>query len=105
MPGDQNLKSRDQGHRRAGLDLDDQIWKARRQGRREIHRRVDYEGDVETHEGLHQERRFPIHQINVQDRGDYRFGCEQSQSFLATRGRTDDYAPASYTASAKSKAM
>ena len=51
---------------------------------------MDYEGNVETHEGLHQGRTVPIHQIYVQDRGAYDRGREQSQGFLATRGRTDD---------------
>jgi len=90
--GEQNLKSRDYGCRRARLDLDDQAWEARRHGRREVHRRVEYEGDVEIHEDLHHGGTVPIHQIYVQDRGAYDPGRKQGQGFLATRGRTEDFA-------------
>ena len=78
--------------RRAWLNLDDQTRIARCQGWREIHCRVDYEGDVETHEHLHQARTVPIHQIYVQDRGAYDPGCKKGQGFLAACGRTDDFA-------------
>ena len=53
---------------------------------------MNYEGDVETHEHLHHGRTVPIHQIYVQDRGAYDPAREQGQGFLATRGRTDDFA-------------
>ena len=52
---------------------------------------MDYEGNVETHEGLHQGRTVPIHQIYVQDRGAYDRGGKEDHGFLATRGRTDDF--------------
>ncbi len=52
MLDEQDLKLRDQTCRRARLDPYDKVWKARRQRRREIHGRVNYEGNVKTNEGL-----------------------------------------------------
>ena len=53
---------------------------------------MDYEGDVETDENLHQARTVPIYQIYVQDCGANDPARKEDQSFLATRGRTDDFA-------------
>ena len=92
MPSDQTLKSRDQIGWRARLDLDNQTRKARCQGWREIHCRVDYEGHAKIYKDLHQGRTVPIHQIYVEDRGTHDPGRKESHGFLATRGRTDDFA-------------
>ena len=92
MLDEQDLKLRDQTCRRARLDPYDKVWKARRQGRREIHGRVDYEWNVKTNEGLDQGRRYSIHQIKVQNRGGYRTVCEQREGFRAAGCRTDDFA-------------
>ena len=89
MLDEQDLKLRDQTRRRARLDPDDKVWKARRQGRRELHGRVDYEGNVKTNEGLDQWRRFSIHQIKVQNRGGYRPVCEQRKGLRAARALCD----------------
>ncbi len=53
---------------------------------------MDYERDVETHEDLHHGRTVPIHQIYIQDCRACDPGRKQGQGFLATRGRTDDFA-------------
>lgn len=63
---------------------------------------VDFEGDVEAHENLHQGRTVPIHQIYVQDRGADDPGREDGQGFLALAAGPMTLPPASSTASAKS---
>ena len=92
MPDDQTLKSLDQNGWRAWFDLDNQTRKARCQGWREIHRGVDYEGHAKIHKDLHQGRTVPIHQIYVHDRSVHDPGRKKGHGFLATRGRTDDFA-------------
>ena len=92
MPGEQILKSRDQNGWRAWFDLDNQTRKTRCQGWREIHRGVDYEGYAKIHEDLHQGRTVPIHQIYVQDRSTHDPGRKEGHGFIATCGRTDDFA-------------